>query len=154
MKTMALFLLFVAAGFCSATGQNKMEIDRLLTEWHNAAAEADQQKFFDFIDDEGIYIGTDSTEIWTKKEFFDWSTPHFNNNKTWNFRATKRHIYFANDPTVAWFDELIDYGSGTLRGSGVLQKRNNEWKIMQYVLSLPVPNEKYKAVMQVIKATD
>ena len=132
------------------SAQEESDIDNLLSDWHNAAASVDQEKFFSYIDDNGIYIGTDSTEIWTKQEFYDWSTPHFNQNKTWTFQATQRHIYFSDDRNVAWFDELIDYGSGTLRGSGVLQHKHGEWKIMQYVLSVPVPNEKFKEVMEVI----
>ncbi|MCB2221473.1 MAG: nuclear transport factor 2 family protein [Bacteroidetes bacterium] len=130
--------------------QNHQEVDQLLTDWHNAAAVGNQDEYFNYLDDNSIYIGTDSTEIWTKDAFYEWATPHFEKEKTWTFVATHRDIYFSDDGLVAWFDELVDYGSGTLRGSGVLQKRGNEWKIMQYVLSLPVPNDKYKAVMDVI----
>lgn len=151
MKTskFLLALFFSLPAFIMA--QEKQALDELLTSWHNAAAVADQEAFFDLIDDNGIYIGTDSTEIWTKEAFYEWATPHFEKQKTWNFIATHRDIYFSDTGNIAWFDELIDYGSGTLRGSGVLQKRGSDWKIMQYVLSVPVPNEKFKAVMSVIQ---
>jgi len=32
----------------------------------------------------------------------------------------------------------------------VLCKKHGQWKLKQYVLSLPVPNEKFKGVMEVI----
>jgi len=150
MKTLKLCILLMSVSLTLLNGQDTDQIDQLLTDWHNAAAGADQQKFFSFIDENGVYIGTDSTEIWTKQEFYDWSTPHFEKGKAWTFKATKRNIYFSDNNTVAWFNELIDYGSGTLRGSGVLQIRSGDWKIMQYVLSVPVPNEKFKEVMAII----
>ncbi|HPE55132.1 MAG TPA: nuclear transport factor 2 family protein [Bacteroidales bacterium] len=125
-------------------------IDQLLTDWHNAAANVQQDEYFSYFDEDAVYIGTDSTEIWTKAEFYEWSKPHFEKQKTWTFVATHRSVYFSEDGTVAWFDELIDYGKGTLRGSGVLQKKDGVWKIKQYVLSVPVPNEKFKSVMEVI----
>ena len=157
MKTSKTFL--IAAAFFAAIGLQAQqdltaEIDQLLTVWHNAAANAQQDEYFSYLDEHAIYIGTDSTEIWTKAAFYDWSKPHFEKQKTWSFVATHRAIYFSADGSVAWFDELIDYGKGTLRGSGVLQKRQDGWKIMQYVLSVPVPNEKFKAVMDLILQTE
>ena len=151
MKTFVLCIMLLINGFLTSSGQTENEINDFITEWHNAAAAAEQEKFFNFIDEDGIYIGTDSTEVWTKQQFYDWSKPHFDKNKAWSFKATQRNIYLSEDGTLAWFDELIDYGSGTLRGSGVLQKRDREWTIMHYVLSVPVPNEKFKEVMNVIR---
>ncbi len=102
----------------------------------------------------GIYIGTDSTEIWTKQAFYEWSTPYFNSGKTWNFKTNSRNIYLSEDKNFAWFDELVTNGKITLRGSGVLEKKENTWKIKHYVLSLPVPNEKFKSVRDVINSPD
>lgn len=130
------------------------DIDDFLTSWHEAAASGDQASYFNMIDEQGIYIGTDSTEVWTKQEFYDWSTPHFNAGKTWDFKANSRNIYISDDNQMAWFDELISFSKGTLRGSGVLIKRQNDWKILHYVLSLPVPNEKFEGVMEVLNAEE
>ncbi|MCD4730054.1 MAG: nuclear transport factor 2 family protein [Bacteroidales bacterium] len=52
--------------------------------------------------------------------------------------------------TIAWFDEQLEYPGGTLRGSGVLAKEKNDWKLKHYVLSLPIPNDKFKEVVKVI----
>ncbi|MGB3801886.1 MAG: nuclear transport factor 2 family protein, partial [Lewinella sp.] len=43
-------------------------IETLATDWHAAAAEADSVTFFNAMLDDGIYIGTDPGEHWTKAE--------------------------------------------------------------------------------------
>jgi hypothetical protein len=130
--------------------QEKKEISQMLDNWHQAAANADQAIYFDGIDEAGVYIGTDATEIWTKQEFYEWSKPYFDKGKAWSFTAIKRNIYLSDDRNFAWFDELLQFTGGVFRGSGVLCKKHGQWKLKQYVLSLPVPNEKFKGVMEVI----
>jgi hypothetical protein len=129
----------------------KFQISNFLDEWHADAARADMQAYFDKIDEAGVYIGTDATENWTKQAFYDWSKPFFDKGKAWTFHATERNIYISEDGTMAWFDEKLKSTNGMLRGSGVLRLKNGEWKIMQYVLSLPVPNDRFKQVMELIK---
>lgn len=43
---------------------------------------------------------------------------------------------------------------GTCRGSGVLEKSNNAWKLKHYVLSIPIPNDNVKAVIEVKTKSD
>jgi len=148
-----LFILtFILIPFISI-GQDtlKTEIDFFLDEWHAAAARADMNSYFDKIDADGFYIGTDATENWTKQAFYDWSKPYFDKGKAWSFKAVERNIYFSEDRSLAWFDEKLEASYGMLRGSGVLRLKNGEWKIMHYVLSLPVPNEKFQEVLQTLK---
>ncbi len=128
----------------------KAEITRILDYWHNAASRADMPAYFGMIDEEGIYIGTDATENWTKQAFYDWSKPYFDKGKAWSFHAEERKIYLLEDLKMAWFDEKLSSASGPLRGSGVLINRNGQWKILHYVLSLPVPNERFKEVIELI----
>ena len=43
---------------------------------------------------------------------------------------------------LLWFDEeLKNEKYGVFRGTGVLTKENNVWKINQYNLILPIPND-------------
>jgi hypothetical protein len=128
----------------------KVEIGRFLDDWHNDASRTDMTAYFDKIDEQGVYIGTDATENWTKKAFYDWSKPYFEKGKAWSFHAEERNIYLSEDQKIAWFDEKLSSASGPLRGSGVLINRNGQWKILHYVLSLPVPNEKFKEVLEMI----
>lgn len=151
MKTK--ILLFALMSFISlllSAQKEKDVIDELLSKWHLAATNADQQSYFDFIASDGVYIGTDASENWTKDEFFEWSKSYFEDGKAWSFVAVERNIYLAQKNTIAWFDEQLDYPGGTLRGSGVLVKEKSGWKLKHYVLSLPVPNDLYKDVMEVI----
>lgn len=125
-------------------------IDDLLNQWHQAAANADQQAYFDFIAEDGVYIGTDATENWRKDEFFEWSRSYFENSKAWSFNSIERNIYLSENNSMAWFDEQLEFSGGILRGSGVLVKEKSGWKLKHYVLSLPVPNDMFKQVLEVI----
>lgn len=155
MKTkVLLFSLLSIISFVLSAQNEKDIIDDLLNKWHQAAANADQQSYFDFIADDGICIGTDATENWTKSEFFEWSKSYFENGKAWSFVAKERNIYLSSKKNIAWFDEQLEYPGGVLRGSGVLAKEKSGWKLKHYVLSLPVPNDKFKEVVEIINNTD
>jgi len=128
----------------------KNQLNTFLDEWHDDASKADMEAYFSKIDTDGIYIGTDATENWTKLAFFDWSKPYFDKGKAWEFHAVERNIFCSEDRDLAWFDEQLEASYGMLRGSGVLRLENGEWKIMHYVLSLPVPNEKFNKILEVL----
>ncbi len=93
MKTKLLILTLLMSVSFLIMAQEKEEITQMLDNWHKAAANADQQAYFDGIAEDGIYIGTDATEIWTKQEFFEWSKPYFDKGKAWSFVAIQRNIY-------------------------------------------------------------
>lgn len=152
MKAMFNILMFFLPAMIFSQEAVKIEINRMLDDWHKAAADADQKAYFEGIAADGIYIGTDATEIWTKQDFFEWAKPYFEKGKAWSFTAIKRNIYFSDDLSFAWFDELLQFTGGVFRGSGVLTKKDGNWKLKHYVLSLPVPNEKFKKVLEVIEA--
>jgi len=130
----------------------KNQLNTFLDEWHDDASKADMEAYFSKIDTDGIYIGTDATENWSKQAFYDWSKPYFDNGKAWTFKAFERNIYLSDDGALAWFDEQLKTSSAILRGSGVLRFKNGEWKIIHYVLSLPVPNERFKEVIEIINS--
>ena len=53
---------------------------------------------------------------------------------------------------VAWFDEALDTPNlGPARGSGVLVRTAETWKIAHYDLSVPIPNELMKEVKERIE---
>lgn len=117
-------------------------INTLLNDWHAAAARADYNAYFGKIAKDGRYMGTDATENWDKTAFAAFSKPYFDKGKAWDFKALERHVFFSKDGKTAWFDELLDTKNMKIcRGSGVLEKEGNDWKIKHYVLSVTVPNE-------------
>lgn len=147
MKKIFLLLLFVAS-FANAQS-DKTKINQTLDAWHKAAGEVKFDAYFNALADDAIYIGTDATENWTKKEFKIWAKPYFDKGTTWNFKALERHIFFDKTGKIAWFDELLDTQMKICRGSGVLVKVGNGWKIQHYVLSMTVPNDEVDAVTKI-----
>lgn len=156
-----LFLLIVLYG-CNqnkniSKQQNseiKYSVDTLLNNWHKDAAQTNYNNYFGFMDSVSIYIGTDATENWTKKQFADFSKPYFDKGKAWDFRVLERNIHISEDANVVWFDELLNTWMGTCRGSGVLEKYNNAWKLKHYVLSISIPNNNVKAVIEIKEKSD
>ncbi|AWG27261.1 nuclear transport factor 2 family protein [Flavobacterium kingsejongi] len=150
MKNITYLLLFL--GFSTLHAQNtkdKEAITTVLNAWHKAAADAKMEDYFGYMAPDAIYIGTDATENWTFAEFRAFAKPYFDRGKAWNFTALQRNIYLSKDQKMAWFDELLDTQMKICRGSGVLQKINGQWKIVQYVLSMTVPNENSDAVVKI-----
>jgi len=123
------------------TADETKTINAFLDTWHAAAGKADYNAYFDKIAEDGIYIGTDATENWTKKQFEAFSKPYFDKGAAWDFKALQRNIFFSKDGKTAWFNELLDTHMKVCQGSGVLEKVGKEWKIKQYVLSMTFPNE-------------
>ena len=94
-----------------------------------------------------VFLGTDATERWTVEEFRRYSHPYFAKGKAWSFKAIERHVAFSADATVAWFDEKLDTPNlGPCRGSGVLVREKGAWKIAQYNLAVPIPNDLMKEI--------
>lgn len=147
MKTSLLILsLTLAAAASAAQSADGIfatgAIGGVLDAWHAAAAAADEEKYFSYFTPDAVFLGTDATERWTRDEFRRWAHPYFAKGKAWNFKSVSRWITFAPDHTVAWFDETLDTPNmGPCRGSGVLVATNSGWKIAQYNLAVPIPND-------------
>jgi|GEM_PF-74977 len=128
----------------------KDEVTNLLDNWHLAAARTDADAYFGAMTADGVFLGTDATERWMRDEFKAWAKPQFDSKKGWNFKPSKRFISFSTDINTAWFDEELATWMGTCRGSGVVVKTENGWKIKQYNLTILVPNEKVQDYLKVI----
>ena len=128
---------------------NKNEINLVINNWHKAASVANFNDYFSALTDDSIFIGTDATENWNKTEFEAFAKPYFDKGKAWNFTPIERHIFFSEDNKTAWFDELLDTHMKICRGSGVLVRINNIWKIKHYVLSMTIPNENSDEVVKI-----
>jgi ketosteroid isomerase-like protein len=128
----------------------KEQVNKTLDAWHKAAAEANAKVYFGMMTEDAIFIGTDPTENWSLKAFQIFAKPYFDNGKAWNFKAFVRNIYFDESGKTAWFDELLNTQMKICRGSGVLVKVGEEWKIKHYVLSITIPNENTNEVVKII----
>lgn len=131
-----------------STAADKEQIAATLDQFNEAAARADFNRYFDFFTEDAVFIGTDATEHWDKRNFMAWAKPHFDKKKTWSFNSIGRHIYFDKNGELAWFDELLNTQMKICRGSGILIKKGGEWKIQQYVLSMTIPNSLSDSVVK------
>jgi len=164
MKNFYLLLLAVFSFFsCSQQKQIKLsntitsiktDVNILLDNWHKAASEANYEAYFSKMDSVSFFIGTDARENWNKTTFASFSKPFFDKGKAWSFVPLERNIYVNEAKDFVWFDELLNTWMGTCRGSGVLEKKENVWKIKHYVLSVEIPNNDVKAVIMAKKKND
>jgi len=64
----------------------------------------------------------------------------------------ERHVFLGPGGHVAWFDEdLSNEKYGRCRGTGVLTKTEDGWRISQYNLTIPIPNALAPAVVEMIR---
>ncbi len=119
-----------------------VELDSLLDQWYQAAATSNFKVYFDFMDEDFVFLGTDPSERWTKQEFASFCKPYFDAGKGWYFKKIERTISLSKNGKMAWFDETIDTWMNVCRGSGVLVKKKKEWKIIQYNLAVLIENGK------------
>ncbi|WP_299709919.1 nuclear transport factor 2 family protein [uncultured Tenacibaculum sp.] len=120
---------------------NKENVNQFLDSWHKAASEANYNNYFDAMDKVSVFVGTDAGEVWSKKQFQDFSKPFFDKGKAWSFKKIERNIYTEKGTNFIWFDEILDTWMGVCRGSGVLKQIGNKFVIKHYVLSITIPNE-------------
>lgn len=130
------------------------KVNTVLEDWHTAAANADFEKYFGLMTNDGVFIGTDAEENWQNQEFREFSKPYFDKGKAWSFSTLERNIYAAESGEIAWFDELLSTQMGICRGSGVLEQVEDEWKIKHYVLSIVIPNENVSEITLIKKERD
>lgn len=149
----ACCLLFASVG--AHAGQDdaslKRQVNAFVDEWHDDAAHA-RLAYFDKIAPDGIYIGTDKTELWRRDEFKAWARRFFERKSAWSFKAVRRNVYFSPDKSVIWFDEILDTPNmGPCMASGVIRRSARGLEIVHYQLSMAVPNEVGGQVTRLIK---
>jgi hypothetical protein len=146
--TLSVVLLFAITAMAQ---DNAKEINQFIDNWHLAASQANATVFFGSMDEDGVYIGTDATERWTKTEFLAFAKPYFDKGKAWDFKPYDRDMHVTNDGKVVWFSELLTTWMGICRGSGIMIKTPVGWKIKQYHLSVTVPNEIIKDFISLVE---
>ncbi len=136
----------------NAGGSDVRAINAALDAFHEAASKAEGERYFNLLTDDAVFIGTDDTERWSKAQFKAYAEPYFSKGKGWTYTPHDRFVEVASDGRTAWFDEKLDNEKyGRCRGSGVLRKEAGAWRIAQYVLSVPVPNELMPQVAEMIR---
>lgn len=134
--------------------KQKEDINSSLEAWHKAAAEANFDDYFNLMTTDGVFIGTDATENWQNNQFKAFAKPYFDKGKAWSFTTISRNVYVSENQKLAWFDELLDTQMEICRGSGIVEKVGDVWKVKHYVLSIAIPNDNVSEVTNLKKASD
>ena len=128
---------------------------RVLDDLHRLASQADGAAYFALFTPDAVYIGTDASERWSVEQFRAFADPYFSRGRGWTYTVRERHLSASADGRTVWFDERLDNASyGECRGSGVLVRGPDGWRIAQYVLSLPVPNSLALGLVERIRALE
>ena len=152
-RRMPLFFLFVC-GLAVAAHHEEEAIGRVLDDFHDAAAEADKDRYLGHMTEDAVFMGTDEWERWPKNpDFVDYVDGRFRDGG-WRYRSVERHVSIADAGNVAWFDEVVySETNGRFRGTGVLVKQDGTWKIAHYAMSFLIFNENWQDVVELTQKT-
>ena len=131
------------------------EVNAFVDGWHDDAAHA-RMRYFEKMAPDGVFIGTDRSELWRRDAFLAWGRKYFEGRpKAWAYRATRRNVHASNDGKTVWFDELLDNDKGGhFMASGVLTRTAAGWLVEHYQLSVAVPNEVEPQVIELARAAE
>lgn len=98
-------------------------------------------------DEDTLNIGTDIDEIWYGWQAFqEWMTQAIKTKPDYSIAAKDTRIQLSQSKEVAWYSQLLDTCLETkgepfrlegFRHTGVLEKRNERWLIVQSHISVP-----------------
>lgn len=120
----------------------RAEIDAVLDDFHAAAAAADAERYVATLSPEAVFLGTAPGERWAGEAWREFVHRYFSQGKGWTYVPSQRSVDAAADGLTAWFDETVtNEHYGACRGTGVLRRTDDGWKIEQYNLTIPIPDE-------------
>lgn len=144
--------ILTAGAIQSLCAQSRVPaVESVLDEIHATAAKGDWKHYFPHFAKDSIFLGTDASERWSKSQLQHYASLAPNG---WTYQPKERHVFLAGNGKVAWFDEkLWSPKYGEMRGTGVLVKFGNTWKLEQYSLLKPIPNNLFAKVVELIRQT-
>ena len=146
-------LLAALAVFAPAKASPQAEAEAVLDSLHRYASEAALEPYLSLFTEDGVFLGTDRSERWPLAEFAPYVSARFATGTGWTYHPAERQLAFSEDGTLAWFDEVVvGTRMGPCRGTGVLRKTAEGWRIAHYSLTLLVPNDLAQSVVDRIQA--
>lgn len=143
----AAWLLLSTASVRAQEDSDTRAIHELLDSLHTLAAEADEMRYLSLFAPDAVFMGTDDWERWPLPKFREYVAGRFAGGTGWTYTPRDRHLAFAPDGTIAWFDEIVESEQwGRFRGTGVVRRIRDQWYIAHYSLTLLVPNESFPDV--------
>ncbi|MFT2091957.1 nuclear transport factor 2 family protein [Paraglaciecola sp. 2405UD69-4] len=155
MKTLTFVLItlnifFTTTSLAQTKEQPSVAINKLLDGLHLAASEAKLDKYLNSFTANGVFMGTDDWERWSRPVTLDkYVSERFAGGTGWTYKSVERNLVLSEDSNTAWFDEItVSEKWGRFRGTGVVIKQQGEWKIAHYAMSFLVPNEVWEQVSE------
>ena len=128
-----------------------LAVERVLDDWHDAAAKADEARYLGHFAPEARFLGTDAGERWPIEEFRAYVRARFQV-RGWTYHPHDRVVGLSHDGLIAWFDEeLTNAGYGELRGTGVLRRQGGVWRITHYSMTFTIPNGVAPEVVELVR---
>jgi len=162
LRVLLALSLLLSTSACGASAAKPRPMDRqialasvdaALDLLHAHAAKAEGDAYFALFDEDAVFYGTDASERWSLAEFRAYAEPIFASGRGWEYTSLERNLFVDASADTAWFDERLRNDKyGEVRGSGVLVRRGEAWKIAQYNLAFPVPNELAPDLVERIRA--
>jgi hypothetical protein len=145
-------LVSFAPAKASPQAEAQAEAAAVLDSLHRYASEAALEPYLSLFTEDGVFLGTDRSERWPMAEFAPYVAARFATGTGWTYHPAERELAFSDDGTLAWFDEVVvGTRMGPCRGTGVLRKTAEGWRIAHYSLTLLVPNELAQGVVDRIQ---
>jgi len=145
-------LVIFAPAKASPQAEAQAEAEAVLDSLHRYASEAALEPYLSLFTEDGVFLGTDRSERWPMAEFAPYVAARFATGTGWTYHPAERELAFSDDGTLAWFDEVVvGTRMGPCRGTGVLRKTAEGWRIAHYSLTLLVPNELAQGVVDRIQ---
>jgi len=134
-------LLFFAVVAASNNDTELDAINKVLDDFHDAAAHGDKQRYLDHFTEDGVFLGTDEWERWPKHpDFTDYVESRFKDGVGWNYKSVERAVLFSEQ-------------NGRFRGTGVLARQDGRWKVAHYAMSFLILNENWDEVIELTRNT-
>jgi hypothetical protein len=139
----------------AASNDAEMAVGAVLDTLHRAASEADGDLYFSLFAVDAVFLGTDAAERWSIEQFKAFAQPYFSKGQGWTYVPGERHVDILPGGSTARFDEILSNEAyGICRGTGVLVLTPQGWRISQYSLSIPIPNDLAKDIVRRIREFD
>jgi hypothetical protein len=113
--------------------------DTALDALHQAGADANAAAFEALLAEDVVFLGVGSAGRLEGQAARAYFSEYLAQGNAWAYRSSLRETRVSADGSVAWFDETLEHGQlGLGRGTGVLVRSGEGWKVAQYNLTVPV----------------
>ena len=146
-----ILFLFFAFMLSVSFSQQKKALNNIIDEWHQNAANAAFDAYFEITSDDFVFLGTAPGERWEKKDFMAFCKPYFDKKSPWDFKPSDRRWNFSEDGNTAWFDESLETWMQGCRGTGILSKKDGKWFLSYYNLHVLIENDKIQEFISLRK---